>query len=107
MEPGSFIKSKRLAQKISQRQLAIRSGVSYVQINKYEKGKAQPSQKILEKIVLKGLKLPPESILEIYNARVPNDFFNTAAEIIKQPTINEDLRKALYYLIKIGLKNRL
>ncbi|MDW3209516.1 MAG: helix-turn-helix transcriptional regulator [Reichenbachiella sp.] len=57
MSFGLLLREARSLKRISRKELAERSGVSYVQLTKYEDEKAQPTYPVIEKII-KALGLP-------------------------------------------------
>jgi transcriptional regulator with XRE-family HTH domain len=50
MTIGERVKELRLALKLTQRELAIRAGLSHIQLGRYETHKSKPSSEMLQKL---------------------------------------------------------
>jgi transcriptional regulator with XRE-family HTH domain len=91
-----LLKDRRLELKMSQRQLARISGVNYTQINKYEKGKAIPSEETLQKIC-KSLRLPLEYFSR--NNEISEQLFLKKVDFLRTQLFSPEERKMIYYFI--------
>ena len=85
---------------LTQRQLSERSKVGVVQICKYEKGKAHPSEKVLIKIA-QGLELPDKYFVDFEKTQISDIDLHLIWDQVKNKNLSAENKSALYSFLKI------
>ena len=92
MPIGEFIKHTRKAIGITQKELALRAGISYQQLSQYERGVRSPGPNTLEKIVA-GMDFDLTEFMLLYYSKISNSCDNDKHPFSadQQEALNDDL----------------